>query len=109
MVKGQQWVPNRGQAVSAMGLPADPVTLVLFTVYFSVVNPLLEELFWRVFLPHALGFSESAQWLSATWYAACLHAYVCVYISTYICIYVYIYIYIYIYIYSANSACAEGF
>ena len=41
---------------------------MLFTVYFSVVNPLLEELFWRVFLPHALGFSESAQWLSATWY-----------------------------------------
>ena len=68
VVKGQQWVPNRGQAVSAMGLPADPVTLVLFTVYFSVVNPLLEELFWRVFLLHALGFSESAQWLSATWY-----------------------------------------
>ena len=40
-----------------------PLTQAFFSAYFSIVNPLVEEWFWRVFLPHAIGFSERSLWV----------------------------------------------
>ena len=40
-------VPSNRDAVVDLGLSEDPSTLGLFGMYFSVVNPIVEELFWR--------------------------------------------------------------
>lgn len=40
-------VPSNRDAVVDLGLSEDPSTLGLFGLYFSVVNPVVEEIFWR--------------------------------------------------------------
>lgn len=40
-------VPSNRDAVVDLGLSEDPSTLGLFGMYFSIVNPIVEELFWR--------------------------------------------------------------
>jgi hypothetical protein len=37
---------------------SDPTSLMIFGIYFTVVNPLAEEFFWRGFLGLAYGISE---------------------------------------------------
>jgi len=66
---GKAFIPNKSAVVAEFGLTSEPLTLAMCSMYFSFVNPVLEEFFWRVFLPHALGFSERALWMSSVFYS----------------------------------------
>lgn len=52
------------------GLDMQPVSAIFFGLYFTFVNSLLEELFWRGFLLEHLGASRPAVWVESCSYAA---------------------------------------
>eukprot|EP00282_Hemiselmis_andersenii_P001030 CAMPEP_0114146768 /NCGR_PEP_ID=MMETSP0043_2-20121206/20742_1 /TAXON_ID=464988 /ORGANISM="Hemiselmis andersenii, Strain CCMP644" /LENGTH=296 /DNA_ID=CAMNT_0001241247 /DNA_START=194 /DNA_END=1082 /DNA_ORIENTATION=+ len=54
----RDFVPPDTTPLIELGITPDPTTLLLFSLYFSVVNPVLEELFWRGFLSLVLGAGE---------------------------------------------------
>jgi membrane protease YdiL (CAAX protease family) len=59
-----------GDRANEVGVPTDIAAFVGMLLYFTFVNSLLEELFWRGFLTERCGDSTASVWLTSAAYAA---------------------------------------